>query len=264
LKLFLPNLAYLQRGGYDAARFRSDLFGGLTAAVIALPLALAFGVASGAGPIPGLYGAIAVGFFAALFGGTPAQISGPVWTAATPADGMSGATWLASYAEGAGHLPGLSYWDAFVGLIPGSMGETSALAALLGAGVLLLTRIGSWETMLGVVVGTALMGAGLNAIGSETNAMINLPFQWHFVLGGWAFGTVFMATDPVSSAFTQTGKLIYGTLIGVLCVLIRAVNPAYPEGMMLAILFMNMFAPLIDHYVIEANKRRRAARYARS
>jgi len=199
-----------------------------------------------------------------LFFAYPAQISGSVWTAAVPADGVSGATWLASYAEGSGHLPGLDYWDAFVGLIPGSLGETSALAALLGALLLLFTRIGSWETMLGVTVGTACMALTLNGIGSETNPMMNLPFTWHFVLGGWAFGTVFMATDPVTSAFTQTGKLIFGFLIGVLCVLIRVVNPAYPEGMMLAILFMNMFAPLIDHYVVEANKRRRAARHART
>jgi len=199
-----------------------------------------------------------------LFFAYPGQISGSVWTAALPPDGMSGATWLASYAEGSGHLPGLTYWDAFVGLIPGSMGETSALAALLGALLLLFTRIGSWETMLGVTVGTVCMALPLSMIGSETSPMMNLPFHWHFVLGGWAFGTVFMATDPVTSAFTQTGKLIFGFLIGVLCVLIRAVNPAYPEGMMLAILFMNMFAPLIDHYVVEANKRRRAARYART
>ena len=199
-----------------------------------------------------------------LFFAYPAQLSGEVWIAADIADGVSGATWLASFAEGAGHLPGLTYWDAFVGLIPGSMGETSALAALIGAAMLLYTRIAAWQTMAGVTVGTALMALGLEAIGSETNAMMNLPFHWHFVLGGWAFGMVFMATDPVSSAFTPTGKLIYGFLIGVLAVLIRTINPAYPEGMMLAILFMNMFAPLIDHYVVAANKRRRAARYAQT
>jgi len=197
-----------------------------------------------------------------LFFAYPAQISGNVWVAVTPADGTSGATWLASLAEGAGHLRGLTWWDAFVGRIPGSMGETSTLAALLGAVLLLVTRVGAWETMLGVVVGTAAMAFGLNAVGSDTNPMMALPFHWHVVLGGWAFGTVFMATDPVSSAFTSTGKLVYGLLIGVLCVLIRVVNPAYPEGMMLAILFMNMFAPLIDHAVLAANKRRREARYA--
>lgn len=199
-----------------------------------------------------------------LFFAYPAQISGNIWVAATPADGRSGATWLSSYAEGAGHLPGLTFSDAFLGLIPGSMGETSTLAVLLGAAVLLLTRVGAWQTMLGVLVGTALTAIGFNAIGSTTSPMINLPWYWHFVLGGWAFGTVFMATDPVSSAFTHTGKLIYGFLIGVLCILIRCVNPAYPEGMMLAILFMNMFAPLIDHAVVRANIKRRAARYVRS
>lgn len=199
-----------------------------------------------------------------LFFAYPAQISGNVWVAATPADGRSGATWLSSYAEGAGHLPGLTFTDAFVGLIPGSMGETSVLAVLFGAAVLLVTRIGAWQTMLGVLVGTALTAIGLTAIGSTTNPMLNLPWYWHFVLGGWAFGTVFMATDPVSSAFTSTGKLVYGFLIGFLCVLIRCVNPAYPEGMMLAILFMNMFAPLIDHAVVRANIKRRAARYVRS
>jgi Na+-transporting NADH:ubiquinone oxidoreductase subunit B len=199
-----------------------------------------------------------------LFFAYPAQMSGEVWTAVETTDALSGATWLASYAEGAGHLAGLTWWDAFLGFIPGSMGETSALACLLGAALLLYTRIAAWQTMLGVIVGTALMGLGFEAIGSETNPMLNLPFHWHFVLGGWAFGMVFMATDPVTSAFTPTGKLVYGFLIGVLAVLIRSVNPAYPEGMMLAILFMNMFAPLIDHYVVAANKRRRAARYAQA
>lgn len=197
-----------------------------------------------------------------LFFAYPAQLTGPVWVAAKPADGASGATWLSSYAEGAGHLSGFSTWDAIIGTIPGSMGETSVIAAAIGALVLLITRIASWQTMLGVTVGTAAMAFGLNLIGSESNPMVTLPWYWHFIIGSWAFGTVFMATDPVSSAFTAQGKLIYGFFIGVLCVLIRCVNPAFPEGMMLAILFMNMFAPLIDHYVIEANKRRRAMRYA--
>lgn len=199
-----------------------------------------------------------------LFFAYPAQISGNIWVAATPADGRSGATWLSSYAEGNGHLAGHTFSDAFFGLIPGSMGETSTLAVLLGAVVLLVTRIGAWQTMLGVLVGTAVTAIGLTSIGSATNPMLNLPWYWHFVLGGWAFGAVFMATDPVSSAFTSTGKLVYGFLIGLLCVLIRCVNPAYPEGMMLAILFMNMFAPLIDHAVVRANIKRRAARYVRS
>ena len=197
-----------------------------------------------------------------LFFAYPAQLSGAVWVAATPADGTSGATWLASLAEGAGPLPGLDWWDAFWGRIPGSMGETSAAAALVGAALLVLTRIGAWQTMLGVALGTFVTAWGLNTIGSAGNPMFAVPFHWHAVLGGWAFGLVFMATDPVSSAFTATGKHVYGFGIGALCVLIRVVNPAYPEGMMLAILFMNMFAPLIDHAVIAANKRRRARRYA--
>ncbi|MEO1338812.1 MAG: NADH:ubiquinone reductase (Na(+)-transporting) subunit B, partial [Myxococcota bacterium] len=199
-----------------------------------------------------------------LFFAYPAYISGEVWVAATPADGVSGATWLATLAESGNHLAGFSWNDAFWGFVPGSMGETSVFAALLGAGLLLITGIGSWQTMLGVTIGTIGMAMGLNAIGSTTNPMLDVPFYYHMVIGGWAFGMVFMATDPVSSAFTETGRLVYGLLIGVLAVLIRTVNPAYPEGMMLAILFMNMFAPLIDHYVIEANKRRRQARYARA
>jgi Na+-transporting NADH:ubiquinone oxidoreductase subunit B len=199
-----------------------------------------------------------------LFFAYPAQLSGDVWVAARSADGVSGATWLASHADGSGHLDGFTFWDAFWGTIPGSMGETSFFACLLGAALLIVTRIGSWQTMFGVTLGTFLTTLGLNAIGSETNQMMSMPFHWHIVLGGWAFGVVFMATDPVTSAFTTTGKYIFGFFIGVLAILIRCVNPAFPEGMMLAILFMNMFAPLIDHYVVEANKRRRAARYARS
>lgn len=195
-----------------------------------------------------------------LFFAYPAQLSGMVWIAATPADARSGATWLASLAEGAGNLPGLTWWDAFIGRIPGSMGETSVLAVLIGAAVLLYTRIGAWQTMLGVLVGTLVTAAGLNLLDASTNPMLAVAPHLHLVLGGWAFGAVFMATDPVSSAFTPTGKLYYGFGIGLLCVLIRTVNPAYPEGMMLAILFMNMFAPLIDHGVVTANIRRREAR----
>ena len=151
--------------------------------------------------------------------------------------------------------------DSFLGFIPGSMGETSALLCLVGALVLVVTKIGSWRTMAGVAAGTIVMAVALNLIKSDTNPMFAVPFYWHMVLGGWAFGTVFMATDPVSSAFTDLGKLVYGFGIGVLVVLVRVVNPAYPEGMMLAILFMNMFAPLIDHYVVKASITRRKARY---
>jgi Na+-transporting NADH:ubiquinone oxidoreductase subunit B len=201
-----------------------------------------------------------------LFFAYPAALSGDAaWIAAdfTGVDGFSGATWLAQAAvSGETALAGASWMDAFLGFVPGSMGETSALAALIGAFLLIWTGIGSWRTIGGVVVGTIAMAGFLNVVGSDTNPMFGVPWYWHAVLGGWAFGAVFMATDPVSSAFSNQGKLIYGFMIGVLVILIRVVNPAYPEGMMLAILFMNMFAPLIDHYFVQANIRRRAARYA--
>lgn len=196
-----------------------------------------------------------------LFFAYPAQISGDaVWIAANNTDGFTGATWLGKAASDPAALEGLSWFDAFAGFIPGSMGETSALAVLMGAGVLIATRVGSWRTMAGVVLGTVVMSLVLNAAGSDTNPMFAMPFWWHMVLGGWAFGAVFMATDPVSSAFTDTGRLLYGIGIGVVVVLIRVVNPAYPEGMMLAILFMNLFAPLFDHFVVQANINRRLAR----
>ncbi len=204
-----------------------------------------------------------------LFFAYPAEISGDKpWIAAdfVGVDGFSGATWLSRAAtDGIGALGEVGnglWWDAFLGFIPGSMGETSALLCLVGAVLLIFTRIGSWRTMLGVTVGTVVMASILNAVGSETNPFFGVPFWWHMVLGGWAFGAVFMATDPVSSAFTETGKLYYGLGIGILVILVRVVNPAYPEGMMLAILFMNMFAPLIDHYFVQANIKRRLARNA--
>ncbi len=200
-----------------------------------------------------------------LFFAYPAQISGnSVWISAHMPDAASGATWLSRAAEGTatfGPIGSPDWMDAFVGLVPGSMAETSALACLLGAALLIFTRVGSWRTMAGVLVGTTLTSVALSTIGSDTNPMFAMPFYWHLVLGGWAFGAVFMATDPVSSAFTDKGKLIYGFGIGVLVVLVRVVNPAYPEGMMLAILFMNMFAPLIDHVFVQANIKRRVARY---
>jgi len=201
-----------------------------------------------------------------LFFAYPAEISGDeVWTAAqTSADGYTGATWLAVGAvEGPqGITDGISWMDAFLGLIPGSMGETSALACLIGAVLLLITGVGSWRIMSSVVVGSFLATLLLNAVGSETNPLFNVPFHWQIVLGGWAFGMVFMATDPVSAAHSEKGKLIYGFLIGVLAIFIRVLNPAFPEGMMLAILFMNVFAATIDHFVVQANVRRRKARYA--
>ena len=201
-----------------------------------------------------------------LFFAYPGQISGDkVWIAAqTSADGVSGATWLgeAAVTGPAALTAGVSWLDAFWGFIPGSMGETSAAACLFGAAVLIFSKIGSWRIMAAVVLGSLLTSTLLNAIGSQTNPMLNVPFVWHVVLGGWAFGTVFMATDPVSAAHSETGKYIYGLLIGVLAILIRVINPAYPEGMMLAILFMNLFAALIDYFVVQANIKRRKVRYA--
>ena len=159
---------------------------------------------------------------------------------------------------------GFTWWDSFIGLIPGSMGETSTLLILVGAIVLLVTRVAAWRSMFGVVIGTIAFSYMFNIIGSDTNPAFAMPFWWHMVLGGWAFGTVFMVTDPVSSAFTPRGQYIYGFFIGLMVVLIRVINPAYPEGMMLSILFMNMFAPLIDWGFMRANVRRRLARLARA
>lgn len=200
-----------------------------------------------------------------LFFAYPAAMSGDAaWIAAdlSGADTFSGATLLSQAAAVPGALGQANWWSAFWGSIPGSMGETSAFACLLGALLLALTRVGSYRTMGGVVLGTFVMALVFNLTGSTTNPMFAVPWHWHMVLGGWAFGMAFMATDPVSSAFSDRGKWFYGVGIGVLVVLIRVVNPAYPEGMMLAILFMNMFAPLIDHFVVRANVRRRLARSA--
>ena len=152
----------------------------------------------------------------------------------------------------------MTTWDMFLGLIPGSIGETSVLAILIGAVILLYTQIASWKTMLSVFVGGAVMAAIFNMIGT-TVAMCVSPID-HLFLGGFAFGAVFMATDPVTSARTETGKYIYGFLVGAMAIIIRALNPGYPEGMMLAILLMNVFAPLIDYYVVEANINRRLKR----
>lgn len=194
-----------------------------------------------------------------LFFAYPAYMSGDaVWTAV---DGYTGATMLSVAAtEGAAALAQVgSWWDAFLGRIPGSIGETSTLGILMGAVLLLLTRIASWRIILGTLVGSAALSMLFNALES-TNPMFALPFYWHWVIGGFAFGAVFMATDPVSASMTEAGKFWYGFLIGIMVILIRVVNPAYPEGMMLAILFANLFAPLIDHVVVQANINRRLAR----
>jgi Na+-transporting NADH:ubiquinone oxidoreductase subunit B len=164
--------------------------------------------------------------------------------------------------NGMAGLEGVTFREAFLGFIPGSMGETSTLACLIGAALLLVTGVASWRIMAAVTLGTMVAAASLNAIGSTTNPYFELPFWWHMVLGGWAFGMVYMATDPVSASHTNTGRWIYGILIGILVVLIRVVNPAFPEGMMLAILFMNIFAATIDHFVVRNNIKRRQARAA--
>ncbi len=145
-----------------------------------------------------------------------------------------------------------------IGTIPGSVGETSVIAILIGAAILLITGVGSWKIMLSVFAGGTAMGLLLNAL--SVNEYMELPFYYHLVMGGFAFGAVFMATDPVTGSQTETGKWIYGFLIGILSVLIRVLNPAYPEGVMLAILLMNVFAPLIDYYVVQSNIKRRLKR----
>ncbi len=195
-----------------------------------------------------------------LYFAYPAQISGDaVWVAV---DGYSQATLLSAYASHDIHLP-YTWWDSFWGFIPGSMGETSTLACLIGAVVLVFTKVGSLRIMAGVTLGMVALAMLFNAIGSTSNPMFQVTPAWHFVLGGFAFGTVFMATDPVSAAMTSGGKWVYGFLIGAMTVLIRVTNPAYPEGIMLAILFGNMFAPIIDRVFVNRNIKRRLARHAK-
>ena len=194
-----------------------------------------------------------------LYFAYPAYMSGDaVWTAV---DGYTGATMLSVAAsEGmAGLTESIAWSDAFFGTIQGSIGETSTLAILCGAALLLTMRIASWRIMAGVLLGSGLLSLVFNSIESS-NPMFALPFYWHWVIGGFAFGTVFMATDPVSASMTNTGKFYYGALIGIMVILIRVVNPAFPEGIMLAILFANLFAPLIDHFVVQSNIDRRLAR----
>lgn len=182
-------------------------------------------------------------------------------------DAFTGATPLGQVATAPGaevHMTNIlkepiGFMDGFLGLIPGSIGETSALAILIGAVILLVTRIASWKTMFSVFAGGALMALVFNLWGPD-NAAAHFPWYNHLVFGGFAFGAVFMATDPVTSARTETGKWIYGGLIGAFAIIIRVLNPGYPEGMMLAILLLNIFAPLIDHYVVESNIKRRLKR----
>lgn len=199
-----------------------------------------------------------------LFFAYPGWMSGDtVWIAemtkngSQVVDGFSGATPLAEAA--AGNISGLPcVCDMFVGTIPGSIGETSTLAILIGAVILLISGIANWRVMFSVFAGGLAMGLLMNA--TAVNAYMEMPAYYHLIMGGFAFGAVFMATDPVTATQTNKGKYIYGFLIGVVAVLIRVLNPAYPEGMMLAILLLNVFAPLIDHYIVEGNVKRRLKR----
>lgn len=196
-----------------------------------------------------------------LFFAYPSNMSGDsVWIrlgadADKVVDGFSGATPLGMALNG---VVDYDIWNAFWGFIPGSLGETSTFAILIGAAILIFTGIGSWKIMLATTLGALSMGLIINIF--AVNPFMEIPFWHHLFLGGFAFGAVFMATDPVSAAQTDAGKWIYGFLIGVLAIIIRVLNPAYPEGVMLAILLMNTFAPLIDHYIVQGNIRKRLKR----
>jgi Na+-transporting NADH:ubiquinone oxidoreductase subunit B len=194
-----------------------------------------------------------------LYFAYPAQISGDaIWTAA---DGYSGATMLSQAASGTlDYSFNAQWWDAFYGFVQGSAGEVSTLAIALGGLALIYFRIASWRIVSGVFVGMVLFTLLLNTVGSDTNTMFAMPWYWHLVTGGFAFGMFFMATDPVSASFTNKGKWLYGAMIGMMCVLVRVLNPAFPEGMMLAILFANLWAPLFDYFVAQQNIKRRVAR----
>lgn len=207
-----------------------------------------------------------------LYFAYPTRISGNAcWTSV---DGYTGATILGAVADAkegsisqissemsAGAVTGTDWWDYFIGNIHGSMGETSTIACLIGAAILIYSRIGSWRIMAGLTLGMTVFSSFLWMLPVD-EPVWNLPPWWHLVIGGFAFGTIFMATDPVSASMTRQGKWIYGALIGIVTVIVRSVNPAFPEGIMLAILFGNVFAPLIDYAVVQANVKRRLSRYA--
>ncbi len=195
-----------------------------------------------------------------LYFAYPAEITGDaIWVAA---DGFTQATPLGAVAADGMSAVGVTWMQAFVGSLPGSLGETSALACLIGAFVLIATGVGSWRIIVSMILSTIVFAELLHMIGSDTNPMFQMDARWHLVVGGFAFGCVFMATDPVSASMTETGRWFYGVLIGFVTVLIRVINPAFPEGVMLAILFGNVFAPVIDHVVLQANIKRRLARTA--
>ena len=194
-----------------------------------------------------------------LYFAYPAYMSGDsIWT---PVDGYSAATSLGiSASEGYESLSnyGITWMDAFLGNIQGSLGETSTLAIGMGLVFLLMTKIANYRMIVGCLLGMIIFSSFLNWVGSDTNPMFSMPWYWHLVIGSYAFGLVFMVTEPVSASHTNMGRYIYGALIGFMVVMIRVLNPAFPEGMMLAILFGNIFAPLIDHFVVMANIKRRA------
>ena len=198
-----------------------------------------------------------------LYFAYPANMSGDaIWT---PVDGFSGATALGlSAARGVESLAieGITWWDAFYGTIQGSLGETSTLACFVGLAFLMITKIANYRMVVGCLGGMIGFSLLLNWIGSDTNPMFAMPWYWHLVLGSYAFGLCFMVTEPVSASHTNLGRYVYGVLIGFMVVMIRVLNPAFPEGMMLAILFANMFAPLIDYFVVQANIKRRIVRNA--
>lgn len=235
-----------------------------------LAIAVAFAVIIG----KEIYGGTGMNIFnpalvarAFLFFAYPTSMSGDqVWLAQTSILGLGndlpdGTTMATPLGEAAaGHAPTANFVDMVTGLIPGSIGETSLIAIAIGAFILLYTRIASWKTMSGVFVGGIIIAYLFNILNLENNAVANIPWYEHLATGGFAFGAVFMATDPVTSSRTEQGKFIYGFLIGALAILIRVLNPGFPEGMMLAILFMNMFAPLIDYCVVQKNITRRMKR----
>lgn len=195
-----------------------------------------------------------------LYFAYPASWSGDMsWVAV---DGYTAATMLGiSAQDGYANMPDTFTWsNAFFGLVPGSIGETSTVAILMGLAILLITKIASYRIVGGIILGTIATTYLFNLIGSDTNPMFQMPFWWHMVMGGYAFGLVFMATEPVSGSHTNAGRWIYGFVIGFMVIMIRVLNPAYPEGMMLAILLMNIFAPLIDHYIVQANVNKRLKR----
>ena len=198
-----------------------------------------------------------------LYFAYPANMSGDaIWT---PVDGFSGATALGlSAARGIESLAieGITWWDAFYGTIQGSLGETSTLACFVGLAFLMVTKIANYRMVVGCLGGMIGFSLLLNWIGSDTNPMFAMPWYWHLVLGSYAFGLCFMVTEPVSASHTNVGRYFYGALVGFMVVMIRVLNPAFPEGMMLAILFANMFAPLIDYFVVQADIKRRIARNA--